>query len=255
MNFHVIIPARYASTRLPGKPLLDICGKPMVQHVYERAAASGAARVVVATDDERIATAVRGFGGEACMTSDQHRSGTERLSEVIDTLGLGAEEIVVNVQGDEPMLAPVLVRQVAGGLAENKAASVATLCERITTAAELFDPHAVKVVLDQDNYALYFSRAVIPWDRDAFSVTTEELPARALHFRHIGLYAYRCGFIKRYVAWPPCALETMESLEQLRVLWHGEKIHVSEAAVHPGHGVDTPKDLERVRALLQSAAH
>ena len=207
MGFRVLIPARYASTRLPGKPLLDIGGKPMLQRVYEQAVASGAASVVIATDDPRIEEAARGFGAEVCMTSPEHSSGSERLAEAVSLLEYGDDEIVVNLQGDEPLMPPELLQQVADNLATHGDASVATLCTRIHTAAELFDPHAVKVVMDRAGYALYFSRAVIPWDRDAFAVTTEELPAAAEHFRHLGLYAYRVGFLKRYVRLPACSLE------------------------------------------------
>lgn len=247
MDFHVVIPARYTSTRLPGKPLLDIAGKPMIQHVYERACEAGASSVIIATDDQRVADAVTKFGGEVCMTSPEHQSGTDRLSEVIDIKDFSDDEIVVNVQGDEPLIPRKLIHQVAQGLDQRPQASVSTLCERIHTAGELFDPHAVKVVRDINDFAIYFSRAVIPWDRDAFASTTEELPERSEHFRHIGLYGYRCGFLRRYVNWPVCHLEQMESLEQLRVLWNGEKIYVEEALEHPGHGVDTQRDLERVR--------
>ncbi len=248
MSFRVVIPARYASTRLPGKPLLDIGGKPMLRHVVERALGSGAVEVVVATDDERIAEACEGFGADVCMTSSEHNSGTERLAEVVERLGWGEDEIIVNLQGDEPGMPASLLRQVAGLLEQHPHADVSTLCTRIHTAAELFDPHVVKVVCDAQGYALYFSRAVIPWDRDAFAVTTEELPDTALHFRHLGLYAYRAGYIRRYVSLPPCELERMESLEQLRVLHHGGRIQVAEALELPGHGVDTADDLERVRA-------
>lgn len=250
MQFSVIIPARYDSTRLPGKPLLDIAGKPMIRHVYERACESGADQVVIATDDQRVADAAIGFGAEVCMTSSKHTSGTERLSEVVSKLSLDDDAIVVNLQGDEPLMPAALIHQVAQNLAVHKQASVATLSEQIHTAAELFDPHAVKVITDHKGYAIYFSRAPIPWDRDAFSVTTEELPAQALHYRHIGLYAYRAGFINKYVAWPACDLERMESLEQLRVLWHGHKIHVAEAEQSAVAGVDTEADLERVRQAL-----
>ena len=250
MAFHVVIPARFASSRLPGKPLADIAGKPMIQHVYERASEAGATSVIVATDDQRVADAVTRFGGEVCMTSPTHQSGTDRLSEVIETKSLSDNEIVVNVQGDEPLIPPSLIRQVAQGLADRPQASVSTLCERITTAGELFDPHIVKVVRDVNNFAIYFSRAVIPWDRDAFASTTEELPEQAIHYRHIGLYGYRCGFLRRYVTWPACDLEQMESLEQLRVLWNGESIYVEEASEHPGHGVDTERDLEAVREKI-----
>lgn len=250
MSFRVLIPARYASTRLPGKPLLDIGGKPMLQRVYEQAAASGAASVVIATDDARIEAAARGFGAAVCMTSPEHDSGSERLAEAVTLLGYGDDEIVVNLQGDEPLMPPVLLKQVADNLASHPHAEVATLCTRIHTAAELFDPHAVKVVMDREGMALYFSRAVIPWDRDAFAVTTADLPAQAVHYRHLGLYAYRTGFLKRYVTLESCALERMEVLEQLRVLWHGAGIHVAEAAVPPAPGVDTPDDLERVRRII-----
>lgn len=251
MGFHVIIPARYASTRLPAKPLQDIGGKPMLQHVCERAAQSGAASVTVATDDGRIEEAVRAFGGAVCMTATHHQSGTERLAEAVTMLGLREDDIVVNLQGDEPLMPPNLLSQVADILEGDLEADMSTLCTRIHTSAELFDPHVVKVVMDSSGNALYFSRAVIPWDRDAFAVTTEELPEKAVHFRHLGLYAYRVGFIKEYVTRSPCELERMESLEQLRVLWHGGRIQVAEAIEVPGPGVDTAEDLERVRALLQ----
>ncbi len=250
MSFHVIIPARYASTRLPAKPLLDIGGKPMLQHVCERAAESGASSVTVATDDLRIVEAVEGFGGQVCITGKHHQSGSERLAEAVLRLGLEDDDIVVNLQGDEPLMPAALLSQVAQLLQGDHAAEMATLCTRIHTAAELFDPHVVKVVMDARGNALYFSRAVIPWDRDAFAVTTEELPEQAVHYRHLGIYAYRAGFLKRYVKMEPCDLERMESLEQLRVLWHGGQIQVAEAAELPGPGVDTAEDLERVRALF-----
>lgn len=253
MGFHILIPARYASSRLPGKPLLDIGGKTMLQWVYERAQISGAQSVVIATDDPRIEEAAHGFGAEVCMTSADHRSGSDRLAEAVTLLGYGDDEIVVNLQGDEPLMPPVLLRQVAESLEEHRDAAVATLCTRIHTAADLFDPHVVKVVSDSNGYALYFSRAVIPWDRDAFAITTTELPPQSEHFRHLGLYAYRTGFLKRYVRLAPCHLEQMESLEQLRVLWHGERIHVAEAAELPGPGVDTAEDLERVRRLVAAS--
>lgn len=247
MTFCVIIPARFDSTRLPGKPLLDIGGRPMIEHVYRRAMGSGGAPVVVATDDERIRATVEGFGGHVCMTGGQHRSGSERLAEAAAALGLSDETVVVNLQGDEPLMPSALIRQVAEGLASNPEADVATLCTPVRTAAELFDPHAVKVVLDRRGFALYFSRAPVPWDRDAFSATMETLPEEAEHYRHIGLYAYRVGFLRRYEAMAPCRLEAVESLEQLRVLWHGGRIHVSQAVEAPPAGVDTPGDLEVVR--------
>lgn len=248
MSFCVVIPARYASTRLPGKPLLDIAGKPMIRHVYERALESGAETVIIATDDVRVQTVAEGFGAQVCMTSDQHRSGTDRLAEVVDQLALDDAQVVVNLQGDEPLMPPAVVHQVADNLAAQTGAGMATVCSRITTAAELFDPHAVKVVMDANGMAVYFSRAAIPWDRDAFASTTEELPERSEHYRHIGLYAYRAGFLRQYVNWPSCHLEEMESLEQLRVLWHGQRIHCAEAVETPPAGVDTARDLEMVRA-------
>jgi len=251
VKFTVVIPARYDSTRLPGKPLVDIAGKPMIQHVYERAQESGAENIIIATDDQRVAEAATGFAAEVCITSSEHSSGTERLSEVVTKLGLNNDEIVVNLQGDEPLMPPALIHQVAQNLADHRQASVATLAEKIHTAAELFDPHAVKVISDQNGYAIYFSRAPIPWDRDTFTVTTEELPEQALHFRHIGLYAYRAEFINKYVSWPACELERMESLEQLRVLWHGHKIHVAEADESAIAGVDTEADLIRTRQVLE----
>ncbi|MBK8162326.1 MAG: 3-deoxy-manno-octulosonate cytidylyltransferase [Gammaproteobacteria bacterium] len=252
MGFIVVIPARYASTRLPGKPLRLLAGKPMIEHVCRRARASGADEVIVATDDDRIAQAVRGFGARACLTAQDHPSGTDRLAEVARLLDLPDDQVLVNLQGDEPLMPPALIDQVAADLAAHGAASIATLCEPVGTAEELFDPHVVKVVLDEQGYALYFSRAVIPWHRDAFAISTRELPAGAAHHRHIGLYAYRAGFIREFVEWEPCALERTEMLEQLRALWRGHRIHVGIAREKPGPGVDTERDLERVEELLRA---
>ncbi|QOL14484.1 3-deoxy-manno-octulosonate cytidylyltransferase [Dickeya dianthicola] len=247
MTFTAIIPARYASTRLPGKPLADIHGKPMVVHVMERARESGASRVVVATDHADVARAIELAGGEVCLTSPDHHSGTERLAEVIDRYGFADDEIIVNVQGDEPLIPPVIIRQVADNLAGSRA-GMATLAVPITTCEDAFNPNAVKVVTDAEGYALYFSRATIPWDRDRFA---ESRDAIGDHFlRHIGIYAYRAGFIRRYVGWAPSQLEKIEMLEQLRVLWYGEKIHVAVAKEVPSVGVDTPEDLARVRAVM-----
>ena len=243
MKFSVIIPARYGSSRLPGKPLLDINGKPMVAHVWERARESGAERVLVATDDERIREAVTALGAEVCMTRADHTSGTDRLAEVAEQLQLDADEIVVNLQGDEPQMPAELIRQVATDMDNHPDASVTTLYQPITAQRDLFDPNAVKVVIDEAGYALYFSRAPIPWDRDNFTDNQQGQPTR--HYRHIGLYAYRAGFLHRYTQWPASPLEQIESLEQLRVLWKGEKIHLSEALQDPGHGVDTAEDLAR----------
>ena len=245
MDFKVVIPARYASTRLPGKPLLEIAGQPMLQHVYERVQHSGASEVIVATDDARIADAARGFNADICMTSTAHRSGTERLGEVVEQAGWDDDTIVVNVQGDEPMLPTVLVRQVADGLAGHAEAMVATLAYPLESLAEAADLNIVKVVLDRYGYALYFSRAPIPCHRDG-----DDGGSAGIGLRHIGLYAYRSGFLKRYAELEPSPLEALEKLEQLRVLWHGMKIYVGVAAGMPGPGVDTAEDLERVAALL-----
>jgi 3-deoxy-manno-octulosonate cytidylyltransferase (CMP-KDO synthetase) len=246
---HIIIPARYASTRLPGKPLLDIGGQPMIVRVVERARQSGAERVVVATDDERIRSAVTGFGAEAVMTRPDHPSGTDRLAETIALLGLDDDAIVVNLQGDEPLMPPRLIREVAELLAARPAAVMATACHAITHREDFLNPNVVKVVTDHEGHALYFSRAPIPWPRDVM-LGKSSAPIKA--FRHIGLYAYRAGFVARYADWPACPLETTESLEQLRVLWHGEKIAVVEADEAPAAGVDTPEDLERVRKFFQN---
>ncbi|KLV10822.1 MULTISPECIES: 3-deoxy-manno-octulosonate cytidylyltransferase [Photobacterium] len=247
MAFTVIIPARYQSSRLPGKPLADIAGKPMIQWVYEQASKAGADQVIVATDDDRIAEAVRGFGGEVCMTRPDHESGTERLAEVVEQYGLADDHIVVNVQGDEPLIPETIIRQVAVNLEQSKA-PMATLAVEIDHADEVFNPNAVKVVTDKDGYALYFSRASIPWDRDNFAKRPQEIHHNLM--RHIGIYAYRAGFIKTYIEWEPSALEKIEALEQLRVLWYGEKIHVDVAIDVPPAGVDTPEDLDKVRALV-----
>ncbi|WP_429144967.1 3-deoxy-manno-octulosonate cytidylyltransferase [Aeromonas veronii] len=247
MSFVVVIPARYASTRLPGKPLADIHGKPMVQHVVEKALQSGADRVIVATDDERVQQALQSTGVEVCMTSPDHQSGTERLAEVCRHYGFAADTIIVNVQGDEPLIPPAIIRQVADNLAA-ATAPMATLSVPIQDAEEAFNPNAVKVVTDKDGYALYFSRASIPWDRDRFAKSHEQIGDH--YQRHIGIYAYRAGFIQRYVDWAPSVLEQVEALEQLRVLWFGEKIHVAQALEAPPVGVDTQADLEKVRAFL-----
>lgn len=250
MSFRVVIPARYGSTRLPGKPLRLIAGRPMLQHVHERALESGAEEVVIATDDERIRETALSFGAKVCMTEPAHRSGTDRLAEVAARGGYGADEIVVNLQGDEPLMPPVLIRQVAEDLAAYRAASVATLCARLTLAAELFDPNVVKVVMDQEGYALYFSRAPIPWDRDRFGRDGRGVSEIGGYWRHLGLYAYRAGFLQEYLRRPPSPLEQAESLEQLRALWYGHRIHVAEAVAQTVAGVDTPEDLARVEALL-----
>ena len=257
--FTVLIPARYASTRLPGKPLADIAGKPMVVRVAENARASGAARVVIATDDPRIAEAARAHGVDACLTRSDHPTGTDRLAEAAVALGLADDAIVVNVQGDEPLLAPALVARMAALLAARTDAAIATACHPIDDVAEAFNPNVVKVVLDAAGNALYFSRATIPWARDAFAgpreaALPERLPEGLPIYRHYGLYAYRAGFLRRFPSLPPAPIERFEALEQLRALWHGERIVVEVTAGTPAPGVDTPEDLERVRALYAARA-
>ncbi|OOF87148.1 3-deoxy-manno-octulosonate cytidylyltransferase [Rodentibacter ratti] len=251
MSFTVIIPARFASSRLPGKPLAEIAGKPMIQHVFEKAQQSGANRVIIATDNEKVATVAQGFGAEVCMTSEHHNSGTERLAEVVEKLAISDDEIIVNIQGDEPLIPPVIVRQVAENLAKFKV-NMATLAVKIHEAEELFNPNVVKVLTDKDGYVLYFSRSVIPYDRDQFMGLQDIAKATLaeVYLRHIGLYAYRAGFIKKYVQWAPTQLENLEKLEQLRVLWNGERIHVELAKEVPAVGVDTAEDLEKVRSIL-----
>jgi 3-deoxy-manno-octulosonate cytidylyltransferase (CMP-KDO synthetase) len=237
LSFTVIIPARYASTRFPGKPLVDLAGKPMVVRVCERAIQSGAAAVHVATDDERIASAVRACGFEAVMTRADHPSGTDRLAEAAEQLRLDEKHIVVNVQGDAPLIEPKLIGQVADRAAT---ADMATACHEIHDAASLANPNVVKVVMDASGHALYFSRSRIPFPREG----------AAACYRHAGIYAYRVGFLKRYAALAPAPLENAEALEQLRALWHGHRIAVvvSETQIPPG--VDTPQDLEAVRKML-----
>ncbi|RPJ45423.1 MAG: 3-deoxy-manno-octulosonate cytidylyltransferase [Betaproteobacteria bacterium] len=251
MNFTVVIPARYASSRFPGKPLADIGGKPMVVRVAERAAKSGATAVVVATDDARIATAVNDHGFEAMMTRSDHPSGTDRLAEVAATLRLTGPQIVVNVQGDEPLIAPALIRRVAENLAAHRDAAIATAACRIRDARDMSNPHVVKVVLDDRGYALYFSRAPIPYARDAFARGIRALPAGLPALRHLGIYAYRCSFLRAYSRLRPAAIERAEALEQLRALAHGYRISVALTAAGPHPGVDTPADLRRLRRLLQ----
>jgi 3-deoxy-manno-octulosonate cytidylyltransferase (CMP-KDO synthetase) len=251
MSFHVIIPARMASARLPGKPLAGIGGKPMVVRVCEQAAQCGAASVTVAADDERIVQAVRNAGFNALMTSGDHPSGTDRIHEAASQLNLPDDAIVVNLQGDEPLMPPELVARVAHELSQQKNAVMATACHAIRDAADMLNPNVVKVVIDADNLALYFSRAPIPYPRDAFNGEAKKIPDGLPVYRHIGLYAYRMSFLKIYADLMPSAIEQFESLEQLRVMWHGYKIAVSVVNQAPPGGVDTPEDLARVRALYE----
>ncbi|AHF03149.1 3-deoxy-manno-octulosonate cytidylyltransferase [Marichromatium purpuratum 984] len=251
-GFKVVIPARYGSSRLPGKPLLEIAGEPMIRHVVARACASGTDEVVVASDDARILEACAGLDATTQLTATEHRSGTERVAEVIAARGWEADTVVVNLQGDEPCMPAALIDQVASDLAGCPGAGMATLASPIRRVEALFDPHVVKVVTDAEGFALYFSRAPLPWHRDEFLGSRASLPESVTFLRHIGLYAYRAGFLERYLAWPPAPLEVAESLEQLRVLWHGERIHVGIAERTPGPGVDTREDLGRAEAWMSA---
>jgi 3-deoxy-manno-octulosonate cytidylyltransferase (CMP-KDO synthetase) len=250
MQFSVLIPARLASTRLPGKPLADIGGLPMVVRVAQRAAQSGAAQVAVAADDPSIVSACAAHGVRALLTSTRHASGSDRLAEACSLLGLDGDSIVVNVQGDEPLIDPALVRRCAALLHERDDCAMSTAAHPITELRDYLDPNVVKVVLDARGLALYFSRAPIPWLRDAGPAAQPALPPSPGALRHVGLYAYRAGFLRSFPQLPPSPVERTEALEQLRVLWHGHRIAVLVSAEAPGTGVDTPEDLERVRALF-----
>jgi 3-deoxy-manno-octulosonate cytidylyltransferase (CMP-KDO synthetase) len=252
-QFSIIIPCRYASTRLPGKPLLDIGGKPMIQRVVENAARSGAQFVWVATDDEGIASVVSGFGANAILTSTEHETGTDRLAEVARAKGLSDDTIVVNVQGDEPLLGAHFIRQVSELLQATPNAGVATLASVITKVEDVFNPNIVKVVLNEAGCASYFSRAPIPWDREAFKAgPPHTMPPTANYLRHIGLYAYRAGALRALSSLPQPSIEKTEALEQLRALHAGIPIAVGVVAEAPDHGVDTPEDLARVRNSYRS---
>jgi 3-deoxy-manno-octulosonate cytidylyltransferase (CMP-KDO synthetase) len=249
-GFVAIVPARLASTRLPRKPLADLAGEPMVVRVARRAAASGASLVVVATDSDEVLAACECFGVAAVRTRADHPTGTARLAEAVDTLQLADEAIVVNLQGDEPLLPPQVVTRVAGLLAQRPDCAMATAAHPLADAAEFFDPNVVKVVTDAGGRALLFSRAPIPWARDAFAAARDRLPEGLPAWRHVGLYAYRAGFLRRFPGLPRAPIEEQEHLEQLRALWHGFGIAVLPLAEPLPPGVDTPEDLQKVRALL-----
>lgn len=250
MSFVVIIPARLASTRLPNKPLADLGGKPMVVRVAERARESGAARIIVATDHPDIASACAAHGIEACMTRADHPSGTDRIAEVARTLRLAPDAVVVNLQGDEPLIDPALLAACAARIGRD--VPMATCAHPLHDAVDAFNPNVVKVVLDKAGRALYFSRATIPWHRDAFAQGRETLPAGYQPLRHVGLYAYSNAFLQQYPQLEASPLEAIEALEQLRVLWHGFPIAVHVTDTAPPAGVDTPEDLARVRLFYQS---
>ena len=246
MDFTVVIPARYASTRLPGKPLLDIGGKPMIQRVYEQAKKSQATRVVVATDDNRIFDRVIEFGGEACITAADHQSGTDRLQEAAKILGCKDNDILVNVQGDEPLIPPQVIDQVAYNLEDNREAGVATLCEPVRNDLDFNNPNVVKVVTSESGMALYFSRSPIPFPRDAGNEQLAFMADTYKPMRHIGIYGYRVSLLNQFVGWSQAPLEKLESLEQLRFLWQGQGIHVAKAISEVPGGIDTQADLERI---------
>ena len=259
--FHIVIPARFGSTRLPGKALLPIADKPMVAWVWERAMQAGGAQVVVATDDQRIADEMISRGAQVAMTRADHASGTDRLAEVVEQLGWEENAIVVNVQGDEPLLPATAIEQVADNLAAHPDAGIATLVEPIADIATVTNPNVVKAVLDQSGYALYFSRAPVPWCRDEWCrdewnaddwANKMTLPEGSQYWRHIGIYAYRVGFLHQFVRWPMGQLEGLERLEQLRALENGVRIHVAPAAVEIPGGVDTDADLAAVRKILEA---
>ena len=250
MQFRVIIPVRLHAKRLPNKPLLDSAGKPMIQHVYENAVKSGACSVVIATDSMDIVEVCQTFGAAVCMTSADHKSGTERLAEAVEALGYDSDDIVVNVQGDEPLMPASIMHQAAHVLDMYDNAKVATIAQKIQDPEMIFDPNTVKVVINKRNHALYFSRAPIPWDREGFK---QNMPtSRFIHLQHIGIYAYRVGFLQEYLRSMECDLEKMEMLEQLRILWHGQRIHVSISENEIAKGVDTQEDLDRVRKIMDT---
>ncbi|HED15437.1 MAG TPA: 3-deoxy-manno-octulosonate cytidylyltransferase [Gammaproteobacteria bacterium] len=249
-DFKVVIPSRYDSSRLPGKPLVDIRGRTMIEHVYRQAEKSGASEIVIATDDHRVQQVAEAFGATVEMTHANHASGTDRIAEVVARRAWDKDTIIVNLQGDEPLIPPTLIHEVAAALQTHQQASVATLATPIHKKKDIFDPHIVKVVMNSAGYALYFSRAAIPWDRDCFSDQGNTEPPAHEYYRHLGLYAYRAAMLQKITSEQPCVLERAEQLEQLRVLWHGDAIHVTVIDEPPGHGIDTPEDLERVRAII-----
>lgn len=248
MSFHIIIPARFASTRLPGKVLLDVAGKPLIQRVYESALQCGAKNIIIAVDDERVREVAKGFGAEVFMTAAHHTTGTDRLSEVAEKLQLPDEDMIVNLQGDQLLNSPAAIHAIVNAMQAYPTAAVTTLCTHIRQENELLDPNIVKVVLDKNGFALYFSRAPIPWDRDQAVFEFN----KSAYYQHVGLYAYRARTLKHYACWDPSPLEELEKLEQLRVLWQGARMHVSvmEEALPPG--VDTEADLIKLRSTLVS---
>lgn len=249
-DFKIVIPARYGSSRLPGKPLINLAGKPMIQHVYERAQEVGVSDVVVATDDSRIEEVAKGFGAQVVMTDPSHENGTERIAEVASKLQWAGDTVIVNLQGDEPLIRRQLVELTARGLQDNPEAGMSSLCTPVESAEDAFDPNVVKTVLDNRGFAMYFSRAPIPWDRDLYKYGQDKQTELAPVYRHIGMYGYRVSFLQDYLKMEMTSLEKAECLEQLRALCYGVKIHMGVIDQPPGHGVDTQDDVQRVEALL-----
>jgi len=252
-NYKIVIPARYASSRLPGKPLLELNGKPMIQHTYERALETGVKEIVIATDDPRIFQAAESFGADVVMTSPDHENGTERIAEVAEIKGWDKDDVLVNLQGDEPLVPKALIEQTAQGLLQHPDAGMSSICTAIDNAEDAFDPNVVKVVLDCQGFAMYFSRAPIPWDRDLYKDGQDKITDIMPAYRHIGMYGYRVSFLQEYTRMQQCPIEQAECLEQLRALWYGVKIHMGITDQPPGHGVDTPDDIKRVEELLKGS--
>ncbi|MEE3003095.1 MAG: 3-deoxy-manno-octulosonate cytidylyltransferase [Pseudomonadota bacterium] len=250
MHFKVIIPARLNSTRLPGKPLAKIAGIPMIKHVYDKAVNSGAVKVVIATDSKEIADVAKDFGAHVCMTSSDHNTGTERIAEAAEALGYEKDDIIVNLQSDEPMMPPSIIHKAAYSLDIHDNAKVSTIATPIHDVKDVFNPAIVKVVMNKRGHAIYFSRAPIPWERENFSGETKTIGS--VHYRHIGIYAYRVGFLQEYLKTVECEIEACEKLEQLRILWHGGRIYVSTTTEKLPIGVDTQEDLDLVRKKLES---
>ncbi|OGT31401.1 MAG: 3-deoxy-manno-octulosonate cytidylyltransferase [Gammaproteobacteria bacterium RIFCSPHIGHO2_12_FULL_35_23] len=253
MRVYIFIPARYHSTRLAGKLLCDLAGKPVLQHTYEQAIKAKCDEVIIATDDQRIKAVAEKFNAKVMMTASSHQSGTERIAECVAKLNLEADDIVVNLQGDEPFLPPILIQQLVKNLVAQwpNHVNMATLCEVMHNQEEIFNPNNVKVIFNEQGLATYFSRAVIPWFRDGFKSVDKTLPKEYCYYRHIGIYAFRANFIKQYAQWPTTPWEKLEALEQLRVLWYGEKIHIEIAKEAPGIGIDTQEDLSKAWQMLQ----
>jgi len=253
-DYKIVIPARYASSRLPGKPLIELAGKTMIQHVYERAVETGVKDIVIATDNDRIRREAESFGAEVVMTSPEHENGTERIAEVAAIKGWDDDVVIVNLQGDEPLIPQQLIEMTAASLINYPQAGMSSVCTPLEDDQDAFDPNVVKVVLDKDQFAMYFSRASIPWDRDGYKDGSDKMTTKMPLYRHIGMYGYRVSFLRQYHSMESCALETTEALEQLRALWYGVKIHMSIIDEPPGHGIDTAEVVERVEPLLQATS-